>query len=107
MPDGSGGYPAMLVLFALFAGYVLGRVHAAASDPRRAEERKRAALAAAHAAEAHVRRLSPDVRRKLEDLISQGKRIDAIRDVRTALGIGLKEAKETVEKLRDGMPGGA
>jgi ribosomal protein L7/L12 len=42
----------------------------------------------------------PDVRSDVERLIAEGKLIEAIRDVRLGLNIGLKEAKDAVEEIR-------
>ena len=101
MIEAAGPYSLFTVLLALFVGYVIGRVHGAARDPRRAGEKKRVALAAAHSTNDIVRRMPEDVRRNAEKLIAEGKLIEAIRDVRVALNIGLKEAKDAVEKIRD------
>lgn len=104
MPLSDQHYSLLTVLSALGVGYVLGRVHAAARDPRRAEERKRATLAAGHTADDNLRKLSADVRPKIESLIGEGKLIEAIREVRLALNIGLKEGKDVVDLMREKAP---
>jgi ribosomal protein L7/L12 len=101
MFDAGGPHSLLTVLLALFAGYVLGRMHAGLSDPRRAEEKKRTALVAAQSADDIVRHMPPEVRRNAELLVADGNLIEAIRYVRVALNIGLKEAKDAVEKIRD------
>ena len=57
--------------------------------------------------------LSPDVQNRVVDYIGKGMKIRAIRDVRLAAGLGLKEAKDAVESIsldidivsRTSMPG--
>jgi ribosomal protein L7/L12 len=100
MFDAGRPYSLLTLLLALFVGYVLGRTHASLRDPRRAEEKRRAAFAAAQSTEDIIRRMSPDLRRNTERLIVEGKLIEAIRDVRLGLNIGLKEAKDAVEEIR-------
>jgi ribosomal protein L7/L12 len=100
MFDAGGPSSLLTLLLALFVGYVLGRTHASLRDPRRVDEKKRTALAAAQSTQDIVRRMPPDVRSNVERLIAEGKLIEAIRDVRSALNIGLKEAKNAVEEIR-------
>ena len=100
----TAGYPLLTVLFALAVGYILGRVHAAARDPRRAEDKKRAAHAAERTADENLRSLAPDVRAKVEALIARDHVIEAIRDIRLALDIGLKDAKDVADLLKDKLP---
>ncbi|HYF61401.1 MAG TPA: ribosomal protein L7/L12 [Herpetosiphonaceae bacterium] len=47
--------------------------------------------------------LPGDVRERVELLLAQGKKIEAIKEVRTVSGIGLKEAKDYVEGLASGF----
>ncbi len=44
--------------------------------------------------------LPGDVRQRIDVLLDQGKKIEAIREVRAATGVGLKEAKDYVEDVR-------
>lgn len=46
--------------------------------------------------------LPPDVERKVRDLIRRGHKIEAIKDVRYATNLGLKEAKDFVEAMESG-----
>lgn len=46
--------------------------------------------------------LTDDARQRVELLLDQGKKIEAIKEVRAATGVGLKEAKDYVEGLRAG-----
>ena len=39
----------------------------------------------------------------VEELLSQGRRIDAIRHYRETHGVGLKEAKKAVQRIERGM----
>ncbi|MBA3469551.1 MAG: ribosomal protein L7/L12 [Herpetosiphonaceae bacterium] len=48
-------------------------------------------------------RLPGDVRQRIDVLLDQGKKIEAIREVRAATGVGLKEAKDYVEDVRAGV----
>ena len=104
MPVDDAGYSILTALFALFVGYILGRVHASARDPRRVDEKKRAAAVAERTADENLRQLTPDVRAKVETLISNDHIIEAIRDIRLALNIGLKEAKDVADLLKKKLP---
>jgi ribosomal protein L7/L12 len=46
-------------------------------------------------------KLSSGSRRKIKDFMRTGQKIQAIKELRTALGLGLKEAKDTVEMHPD------
>lgn len=47
-------------------------------------------------------RLPPDVERRVRDLIRRGHKIEAIKEVRAATSLGLKEAKDFVEAMESG-----
>jgi ribosomal protein L7/L12 len=47
--------------------------------------------------------LPDDVRQRIDLLLDQGKKIEAIKEVRGATGVGLKEARDFVEGLRAGL----
>jgi ribosomal protein L7/L12 len=48
--------------------------------------------------------LDTDMQRELSALVAQGRKIEAIKRVREATGLGLKEAKDYVEALAAGAP---
>jgi ribosomal protein L7/L12 len=48
--------------------------------------------------------LEPGLQRELEGLLAQGKLIQAIKRYREVFGVGLKEAKEAIDRLRDQGP---
>lgn len=102
-------YSLAAVIAALVAGLVIGRITAAASDPRRAEQRKQEQRAAALSAREHVSRLAPEVRAAVDRLLAEDRKIEAIRDIRYATGLGLKEAKDMADLIEreSRTPGGA
>lgn len=59
------------------------------------------------AAERNLRKLSGSTRTALEKLLAEDRIIEAVRDVRAATGLGLKEAKDVVDLLREGPPPGS
>jgi hypothetical protein len=93
-----GNASSLYQLFAvLVAGYILGRVHAFWRDPKLREQRRKQKLADERTVEERLRSLSPDVRANVDRLMAEGKKIEAIRDLRLATGWGLKESKDVVE----------
>lgn len=96
-------YSLLAVIAAFLAGVVAGRVTAAVSHPRRsegkrAERRSRLSTNASMAAEA-VELLPTETRIEIETLVADGRKIEAIRVCRAALGLDLKEAKDAVELI--------
>lgn len=85
---------------AAIVGFIVGRITAAAGDPVRAEAKKRRKQEDARSAQADLDRLPRHVRTEVEKLLADGRIIEAVRDVRAALGLGLKEAKDVVDLLR-------
>jgi ribosomal protein L7/L12 len=100
-------YTLLHLLAALLAGFIIGRITAGTSDPRRREAKKREQRTAELAVREQVRTLPPDLRMRTERLLAEGKIIEAIRDVRLETGLGLKESKDLVELLRDETSRGA
>jgi len=47
---------------------------------------------------------TPEMLTQIQDLLAQGKKIDAIKRFREETGAGLKEAKDAVEALEQGRP---
>lgn len=47
-------------------------------------------------------RLSPETRANVARLMTEGRVIEAVRDVRGELGCGLKEAKDVVDRISQG-----
>lgn len=58
-------------------------------------------------AERNLRRLKGSARTAIDKLLAEDRIIEAVRDIRAALGIGLKEAKDVVDLLREGPPPGS
>lgn len=48
--------------------------------------------------------LTPTERAAIEALLAQGHRIEAIKELRVALGTGLKEARDIAQELEDRLP---
>lgn len=57
-------------------------------------------------AEKNLSRLTGSTRKSLERLLAEDRIIEAVRDVRSATGLGLKEAKDVVDLMREGPPPG-
>lgn len=100
MTFGSTEFTLLEIACVLLAGYAIGRLHAVRSDPRLGEQRRQHELKAGLAAVERLGTLSPQVRGKIDAHLAAGRVIDAVRDVRTALGCGLKEAKDVVDAAR-------
>jgi ribosomal protein L7/L12 len=49
-----------------------------------------------------VRTIGPETQARLLELVAQGKKIQAIKDLRAATGLGLKEAKDAVDAMAAG-----
>lgn len=94
-----------LLAFAI-VGFIAGRISARAGDPRRSADKKQQQRTAARTAQQNLDRLSPRVRAEVETLLADGRIIEAVRDVRAALSLGLKEAKDVVDLLRQLPPTG-
>lgn len=93
----STGYTLFEMLAVLVVGYVMGRVHSARRDPHLRELRRQQAVQDRLTAEERLGRLSPELRDKVDAHLAGGRMIDAVRDVRTTLGCGLKDAKDVVD----------
>jgi ribosomal protein L7/L12 len=48
--------------------------------------------------------LTPTERAAIEALLAQGHRIEAIKELRVALGTGQKEARDIAQELEDRLP---
>ena len=81
------------------AALVLGRI-AANRDPRRAKQRARRAKVRQHALEENLARLPDAARRDLENLVAHRRTIEAIKRCRAELTIGLRDAKDVVDRLK-------
>ncbi len=97
-------YSLMELIAAGVAGFVAGRVTALLGDPRRREERQRRAREASFTARENLERLTSSQRADIEKLVAARRKIDAIREIRAALGIGLKEAKDVADIIGAGSP---
>ena len=94
-------YSLMELIAVCVAGFVAGRVTAALADPRRREARKRRAREAAFAASENLERLTSSQRADIEELVAAGRKIEAVREIREALGVGLKESKDIADIMSE------
>lgn len=106
--------PLWQLLLLMLVAFMLGRWSVRPSRPRDDGIRRPApfthpqdkpapaALPGAAAAPVSDVRLPPDVERRVRDLIQRGHKIEAIKDVRYATNLGLKEAKDLVEAMESG-----
>lgn len=94
-------YTLLELIAALIAGFIAGRLVGLRS-PHRGQQRP-AVPPARHNAHDTAGQLPPDVRQKVEELLRQDRYIEAVRDVRLATNMGLKEAKDTVDVLNQSL----
>ena len=80
-------------------GFVAGRIVAGRSDPRRDEARKRQERDAGRVIDHNLARLSAEARAAVTQHLAQGRYIEAVKDCRSATGLGLKESKDLVDRL--------
>ena len=92
-----GWVPAAAVFGAFFIGALIWPL---ARDGRDREASRAMEVAEA---QARVRDLDPALVESVSDLVAAGRKIEAIRELREATGIGLKEAKQTVEAMIKNM----
>ncbi|HEX2842608.1 ribosomal protein L7/L12 [Hyphomicrobium sp.] len=100
-------YSLVTLLLTFLIGFALGRVTAAVSDPRRRETARERRMASTVNAEDNVLRLAPEVHAEIEQLLTSGQKIEAIRVCRMALDLELKEAKDTVDRIDESLSRGA
>lgn len=88
----------------LAIGYALGRMTTTAGDDRGRLDQLPAALAqtarAAPAPTAQPGTLSPEALTRIQDALRAGNKIQAIKIMREATGLGLAEAKDAVEAMQ-------
>lgn len=87
-------------MFSLIVGFVLGMIFVGLLQRRGNSAAKPPAAASVdfqRVAEKNLGRLSGKSRRTIEQLVADDRIIEAVRDVRQELGIGLKEAKDVVD----------
>ncbi len=104
-------YSLLHLITAAIVGFIAGRIVGvnAGSRPSRAASQAHTARDSRNVAEENLGRLTGRVRTAVMALLAEGRIIEAVRDVRAATGLGLKEAKDVVDLLRDESPpsGGA
>ncbi len=89
----------ILVVAAAMGGYVVGRATAGTPEERNARRRVRDQAAAQS-----LERLSEDTKIHMRELIRRGQIIEAVRVAREDLGIGLRDAKDLVDRLQAETP---
>ena len=105
----SAFYLALIAVFIL--GVVVGRLTAGGRRrPQQGGYQPRRATAPAPSdlsIEENVARLTATDRARIERLLSDNQLIEAIKEIRIALGTGLKESKDMAEHMRDALRRGA
>ena len=99
-------YSLLALVAAFLAGLVVGRLTGAAAGHRRSERKSRHAAPMATAAEA-VALLPEETRLEIEMLLADGRKIEAVRLCRAALGLDLAEAKDAISLIERGKAPGA
>lgn len=94
-------YSLLALIVAAVLGFALGRATAGAFDPRRQEARRQQKRQDALSAADDLARLPAAKRDAIKRLVEDGRIIEAVRDIRGALGIGLKEAKDVADLIRE------
>lgn len=89
------GYSLLALVAAFLAGLVVGRLTAVTKIPRRERTRTQNIDRKLDASEA-LALLPPETRIEIGGLVAEGRKIEAIRLCRAALGIGLEEAKDAI-----------
>jgi len=92
------------LLLAFLAGFVAGRLTGATQPRARQAARSKPDPASL---EETAARLSVESREEIKALLAQGRKIEAIRECRSALGLGLKEAKDLVDFIEGNEGTGA
>lgn len=103
-------YSLLHLITAAIVGFIAGRIVGMnASRTPRAAAAARDERESLRTAEDSLNRLPGRVRTAVEALLAEGRIIEAVRDVRAATGLGLKEAKDVVDLMREQLPptGGA
>jgi Ribosomal protein L7/L12 C-terminal domain len=90
----SPGVVVLLVAFALFVGYLIGRQN----RPPKTDQAWRKPMPSSFL-QSPLHGLSTQEREELRQLINANQRIEAIKRCRQITGCGLKEAKDIVEQL--------
>jgi ribosomal protein L7/L12 len=90
-------YSLLALIAAFLAGVVLGRLTAAAGLPRRRERTQTHDAALATDTAGVLALLPAETRVEIDTLVADGRKIEAIRVCRAALGLGLKEAKDVID----------
>ena len=98
-------------LFSLLVGFILGAIVVGLMQRRGTATAKPSTgntfVDQQKAAEKLLGKLSGKARRDIEQLLSEDRIIEAVRDVRQELGVGLKEAKDVVDLMNARQSRGA
>ncbi|MGE0408047.1 MAG: hypothetical protein AB7P23_02155 [Amphiplicatus sp.] len=82
--------------------FFLGRMSAGGASPEAREARR---MRERQSAEDAFANLAPTTQQELDGLIAEGKIIDAIKKVREATGLSLKESKDAIDYRRSTLVG--
>lgn len=94
----------LALLAAFIAGIVVGRLVLSRSPKPPRATAVRAPVAAGGSIDDQLAQLSLAERSSIDALIAEGRKIEAIKELRQALGCGLKEAKDMVDHIDAGTP---
>lgn len=97
------GFDWINLAIALLAGFLLGRWSAGLGSPEAQAARKKAEVSAKITAQQRLGKLSRSARAEVERLAAEDRIIEAVKIVRTELGVDLKDAKDIVDHLREEM----
>ncbi|WBT40021.1 ribosomal protein L7/L12 [Hyphomicrobium sp. DMF-1] len=106
MSELSPAYTLLPMLMLFVAGFIVGRATAPARAARQSRDIETSPAPAKSSADL-LDALPADTQANVRLLLGSGRKIEAIRDVRHALGIGLTEAKDLVEHIEASMSRGA
>lgn len=88
-------YSALALMAAALAGFIIGRITATWSTPKR----RRQTVEHVKAVEEEVRKLPPALAAAIRSDLVAGNTINAVKRVRDSLGCDLKEARDIVERI--------
>jgi ribosomal protein L7/L12 len=95
LPPGYALLDLLPLIAAFLAGIVVGRITAATALPRpgKPDRKQRPDMATSDM----LALLPAETRFEIETLVADGRKIEAIRVCRAAIGLGLKEAKDVID----------
>lgn len=96
------GYSLLTLILAFLIGLLIGRITAGRNRSVRHENETRTSRSEIQQSAETKALLTPELRAEVEALLAQDRKIEAIRVIRAALGLGLKEAKDLADLIERG-----